>query len=151
MKTIHLYKVQRQFSHLYAKDGWLPFEMRHEEDVLSAHRNLWCSQCDNSLSSPLVICTLFYCMSKFNFKMLLKVPALVALHLENRLEKNMQNKTDKELISIIYKKLLDSDKEKTKSPREKYSKSMIRQLRKLEVKMASKPMKICLSPEVIWN
>lgn len=33
--------------------------------------------------------------------MLLKVPALVALHLENRLEKNMQNKTDKELISII--------------------------------------------------
>lgn len=51
--------------------------------------------------------------------MLLKVPALVALHLENRLEKNMQNKTDKELISIIYKKLLDSDKEKTKNPREK--------------------------------
>lgn len=79
------------------------------------------------------------------------MPALVALHLENRLEKNMQNKTDKELTSIIYKKLLDSDKEKTKSPREKYSKSIIRQLRKLEVKMASKPMKICLSPEVIWN
>lgn len=73
-----------------------------------------------------MICTLFYCMSKFNFKMLLKMPALVALHLENRLEKNMQNKTDKELTSIIYKKLLDSNKEKTKSPREKYSKSIIR-------------------------
>lgn len=40
MKKIHLHEVQRQFSHLYAKGGWLPFEMRDEEDLLSPFRNL---------------------------------------------------------------------------------------------------------------
>lgn len=56
--------------------------------------------------------------------MLVKVQALVASHLENWLEKKyLQNETHKELISIKYKELLDSDKER-QTAQEKNSQSI---------------------------
>lgn len=68
------------------------FEKGHKEDFLNAgnpFRILGGVHIVVVLEahSPLVICTLFYCMSNFNFEMSLKMQALVAIHLEDRLEK----------------------------------------------------------------